>query len=198
MSGVYFPIPAPVHLIGLAGKAASGKNYLARHALLPLGFFPIALADHFKVDAVVRDGAPLDEVFFTTKSAETRDLLQKRGTEEGRWVLGEDIWIRTMEAWIAAHAAKGWTRFVVTDVRFVNEANWIKLMGGIVVNVTGRGGLTGAMAEHPSEVDLDGYESFDAVINNRPASQQVGDPVQDLKLVARQYLTRGLENMDAA
>lgn len=198
MSGVYFPIPTPVHLIGLAGKAGSGKNYLARHALLPLGFFPIALADHFKVDAVVRDGAPLDEVFFTTKSAETRDLLQKRGTEEGRWVLGEDIWIRTMEAWVAAHAAKGWTRFVVTDVRFTNEANWIKLMGGIVVNVAGRGGLDGAMSQHPSEVDLDGYEGFDAMINNSPASKSIGDPVQDLKQVARQYLTRGLENMDAA
>lgn len=193
MSGVYFPIPGPVHLIGLSGKAGSGKNYLARHALLPLGFFPIALADHFKVDAVVRDGAPLDEVFFTSKSEATRELLQKRGTEEGRWVHGEDIWIRTLEAWIAAHVAKGWNRFVITDVRFTNEANWVKLMGGMVVQVTGRGGLEGAMSQHPSEVDLDGYEGYDVVIDNRPSSQQVGDPVQELKKSAVQFLSRPQE-----
>lgn len=197
MSGVYYPIPTNVHLIGLAGKAASGKNYLARHALLPMGFFPIALADHFKVDAVVRDGAPLDEVFFTSKSEGTRDLLQKRGTEEGRWVHGEDIWIKTMEAWIAAHVSKGWQRFVVTDVRFTNEANWIKLMGGMVVQVTGRGGLAGALAQHPSEVDLEGYEGFDATIDNRPASQRVGDAVEDLKQLARVYVARSLEGVAA-
>lgn len=192
MPGVYYPIPNPFHVIGLAGKAGSGKNYLARHALLPLGFFPIALADHFKVDAVVRDGAPLDEVFFTAKSPETRDLLQKRGTEEGRWVHGEDIWIKTMESWIAAHVAKGWSRFVVTDVRFRNEADWVRALGGCVVQVTGRGGLEGAMAHHPSEVELDDYEFFDAAIDNRPASQRVGSPVEDLKQVARAYVAREL------
>lgn len=193
MAGVYYPIPSSVQIIGLAGKAGSGKNYLARHALLPLGFFPIALADHFKVEAVVRDGAPLGEVFFTAKSPSTRDLLQKRGTEEGRWVLGEDIWIKHMEAWIAAHVAKGWHRFVITDVRFRNEADWVKAMGGCLVELTGRGGLEGAMAQHPSEIDLEGYEHFDATIDNRPPSQRVGSAVEDLKQVARAYVIRAAE-----
>lgn len=170
MPGVYFNIPTdrPIHLVGLAGRAGSGKNYLAKHGLMPLGYFPIALADHFKVDAVVRDGAPIDEVFFTAKSMETRDMLQRRGTEEGRWVYGEDIWIRTLEAWIAAYVAKGWNRFVVTDVRFPNEAEWIKMMGGTMIQVMGRGGLEGALAQHPSETALDGYVGFDLVIDNSP------------------------------
>lgn len=168
MPGVYFPLPQDIHLIGMAGKAGSGKNYLARHALLPLGYFPIALADHFKVDVVVRDGAPTQEVFLGAKSPETRDLLQRRGTEEGRWVYGEDIWIRTLEAWLVAHVAKGWSKFVVTDIRFENEAEWTRLMGGKLVQVTGRGGLAGALAMHPSETGLDGYTNFDLTLDNSP------------------------------
>jgi hypothetical protein len=183
VSGVYFNAIGEVdQLIGLSGKAQCGKNYLARHALIPLGYLPIALADHFKVDAVVRDGAPMDEVFFSDKSPATRDLLQRRGTEEGRWVLGEDIWIRTLEAWISAHVSKGWRRFVVTDVRFANEAEWVKMMGGHVAQVVGRGGLGGSLALHPSETGLDDYPAFDAVINNSP--DRIGSAVEDLRRFA--------------
>lgn len=168
MAGVYFAPQAerPVEIIGMSGKAKSGKNYLARHALLPLGYVPLALANHFKVDAVVRDGAPYSEVFFTEKSAETRDMLQRRGTEEGRWVYGEDIWIRTLEAWIGSFVAAGVYRFVITDVRFQNEADWVKAMGGRVVQIVGRGGLAGPLADHPSETSLDTYERFDLVLDN--------------------------------
>jgi hypothetical protein len=169
--GFYYNIPTDrrIELIGMAGKAGAGKNYLAKHALLPIGFVPLALANHFKVDAVVRDGAPLDEVFFTQKSDETRDMLQKRGTEEGRHVHGEDIWIRTLEAWVASYAAAGVTRFVVTDVRFPNEADWIRQMGGRLVRVMGRGGLANALAFHPSETALDDYAAFDLDLDNSPA-----------------------------
>jgi hypothetical protein len=173
MPGVYFNIPTDrsIQLIGLVGKSGAGKNYLARHALIPIGFVPLALANHFKVDAVVRDGAPIDEVFFTAKSPETRDMLQKRGTEEGRHVYGEDIWIRTMEAWVASYLAAGVTRFAITDVRFPNEADWIKHMGGQLVRITGRGGLEGSLAFHPSETALDDYGdlNFDLVVDNSPS-----------------------------
>lgn len=168
MPGVYFPFPesASFTVIGLAGKAGSGKNYLARHALLPQGYFPVALADHFKVETVVFDGAPLDEVFFTTKSPTTRDLLQQRGTERGRQIHGEDIWIRHTESWLAAHVAKGWRRFVITDVRFPNEADWVRQLGGRMVQIVGRGGLEGALAMHPSETSLDDYPFFDMILDN--------------------------------
>jgi hypothetical protein len=172
MTSVYYPVPTDrrIHLIGMVGKAGSGKNYLAKHALLPAGYVPLALANHFKVDAVVRDGAPIDEVFFTQKSDETRALLQRRGTEEGRHVYGEDIWIRTLEAWIAAFVASGSTRFVITDVRFPNEADWVRQMGGKLVRVTGRGGLSGALSFHPSETALDDYPgAFDLTLDNSPA-----------------------------
>lgn len=168
MPGVYFNIPTDRHLqlIGMAGKAGSGKTYLAKHALLPIGFVPLAVANHFKVDAVVRDGAPLDEVFFTAKSDETREMLQQRGTEQGRHVYGEDIWVRTMEAWVAAFVAAGVHRFVVTDVRFPNEADWVKQLGGKLVRVLGRGGLEGPLAFHPSETALDDYPGIDLDLDN--------------------------------
>lgn len=169
-TGVYYltQTDKPLEIIGMSGLAKSGKNYLAKHALLPIGYIPLALANHFKVDAVVRDNAPYDEVFFTEKSPETRDMLQKRGTEEGRHVFGEDIWIRTLEAWIGSFVAAGAYRFVITDVRFPNEADWVKMMGGRVVRVEGRGGLDGPLAFHPSETALDGYDKFDLHLDNSP------------------------------
>lgn len=186
MAGIYYDIPGSVSVIGLSGKARSGKNYLARHALLPLGFYPLALANHFKVDAVVRDGAPINEVFFGAKSEATRDLLQQRGTEQGRHVFGEDIWIRTTEAWIAAGVAAGWSRFVLTDVRFTNEADWVNALGGLLVRVAGRGGLEGPLAQHPSETDLDTYTGPIEVLDNAP--QRLGSAVQDLKGLALRHL----------
>lgn len=161
--------PGTVEIVGLSGKGKSGKNHLARVALLPRGYFPISLAAHFKVEAVVKDGAPIDEVFFGDKSPATRDMLQKRGTEEGRNVFGEQHWLKTLEAWIASYASAGWHKFVVTDVRFPNEVEWVQSLGGRVYRVIGRGGLDGVAAQHPSETALDTYRGFDAWINNEPA-----------------------------
>jgi hypothetical protein len=166
LSGVHFKIPSQVTIAGLAGYARSGKNFIASSYFVPRGFLPISFADHFKVDAVVRDGAPMKEVFFGDKSPATRHMLQQRGTEEGRNVYGEDIWVKTLEAWTATHVSKGWYRFVVTDVRFPNEAKWIKDMGGEVYRVHGRGGLVGGAERHVSETALDDYDGFDAHLDN--------------------------------
>lgn len=167
------PAPSVLHpqVLGLSGKAGAGKNYLAREILVPRGYFPVSLADPFKVTAVLQ-GAPMTECFFGEKSPETRALLQRLGTEEGRLVHGEDYWTQVASVWLAAHVAKGWPRFVVTDIRFPNEVDWIHSMGGQVWQITGRGGLSGSTSQHPSETALDGYTGFDHVIVNEPGRNQ--------------------------
>lgn len=178
-----------VEIIGLSGKARSGKDYLAKNVIVPLGFLPLALADHFKVDAVVKRGAPIHEVFFGEKSPRTRRLLQLLGTEKGRNKMGEDVWCKHLEVWIARLSSQGVRRFVITDVRFPNEVDWIHSLGGKVYRVTGRGGITPRKpktwwekvkalfglwndpASHPSETALDGFIGFDRVIDNSPENE---------------------------
>jgi hypothetical protein len=55
---------------------------------------------------------------------------------------------------------------IISDMRFVNEADWIKSTGGKTVHVVRpHSGLTGSVAMHPSENSLVGYE-FDYTIHN--------------------------------
>lgn len=161
-----------VRILGLSGKAGSGKTTLATYLVQKHGYVPVSLADHFKVDAVVRHGAPIEEVFGSWKSPETRKLLQITGTEMGRDVHGDDIWTRTAETLIYGMAQAGVTRVVVPDVRFENEVDWVRSLGGVIVRLTGRGGATGANAQHSSETALDAYESWDIVLDNTPGKEE--------------------------
>lgn len=52
---------------------------------------------------------------------------------------------------------------VVTDVRFRDEADYIRASGGFVVRVERE---TGLQDGHVSELNLDGYDDFDYVLNN--------------------------------
>lgn len=186
---------AEMEIIGVSGKARSGKDYFTRNVLVDVyQMVPLALANHFKVEAVALDGMPVDEVLGNEgKSPETRHYLQKRGLEEGRNVHGEDVWLRHLEAWMYALYQKGIRSFAVTDVRFPNEVEWVQSLGGHVIRIDNRGEAETEQAdEHASETALDGYEGFDAVIDNSPGREE--DAVSDFSRAVFE-LVYGLELM---
>lgn len=169
MSSFYLPFRS-VDVIGLSGKAGSGKTYIAKVLHRSRGYVPLALADHFKVDCIARHGAPAEEVYGSSKSPDLRKLLQEAGTEKGRDVCGVDIWLRTLEAHMYGMWKAGVEKFVVTDIRFPNEVDWIHAMGGKVYRIIGRGGENAEAAMHRSEIALDEYQGFDGYIDNSPNS----------------------------
>jgi hypothetical protein len=63
-----------------------------------------------------------------------REALQQMGTEAGRNVYHPDIWTRALERRITSSNDK--SDFVITDVRFNNEAKLIRQLGGRVIEVT--------------------------------------------------------------
>lgn len=79
---------------------------------------------------------------------EVRRLLQRMGTEAGRYVHGMDCWVRYLETRIVMHAAVE-TPMVVTDVRFANEAEMIRRHGGKVYRIerVGVGPVNGHVSE---------------------------------------------------
>lgn len=89
---------------------------------------------------------------------EVRELMQRLGTECGRELLGENIWVDS--ALKDVHPDKD---YIVTDCRFVNEANAIRNRGGKVIRIE-RPGI-GPANGHSSEVSLDSW-NFDHVIAN--------------------------------
>lgn len=96
---------------------------------------------------------------------EVRALQQRVGTDAGRKVLGEDVWV---DAALADLPAKD---VVFTDVRFPNEAAAIQDAGGYIIRVNRPG--YGPVNDHPSETALDNFP-VDAVIVNDGARGDLG------------------------
>ncbi len=55
-------------------------------------------------------------------------------------------------------------KWIITDMRFPNEAQAVKERGGILLRI--RRDTAGILSNHPSETALDDYTGWDAVINN--------------------------------
>lgn len=172
-----------MELIGLLGHQGVGKNYIAENILndiLPKkNTLIMAFADHFKVECVTKKNVPYDKVF-KEKDKESRRLLQIVGTEEGRNIYGDDIWINTLETWLNIYKSRGVKRFIISDVRFQNEVDWIKKMGGHIIKVNASDRhenkvcqesnnntyAKNEISSHVSELEIDTINNFDFEVDN--------------------------------
>lgn len=101
-----------------------------------------------------------------------RRLLQTLGTEWGRFCVHIDLWV---ELWRARVAASPHAYVIVDDVRFRNEAEVVRSMGGKLWCV--RTSRVLASSEHLSEGQL-GDEPFDVILQNDGTLEQLREIVQ--------------------
>ena len=94
----------------------------------------LSLANVFKLRAIVKKGLPRSKVY-GEKDEASRKELQIEGTEKGRKVFGEDVWIQYVHQTILNHLDRGIRLFLVTDVRFPNEVEYIRAVGGSVYRI---------------------------------------------------------------
>lgn len=169
-------------IIGLAGYAQSGKDTAAEF-LAEEGFERIAFADALK--AVLRDTDPALSVAWNEKPngwpgghplmselkqdkafpleedlkkfSDYRRYLQNLGVA-AREHIADDVWVQA-----ALRNVKPGGKYVITDVRFPNEARAIEALGGTVVRVR-RPGFC-AVNGHISETALDDWNYIISVIN---------------------------------
>jgi hypothetical protein len=128
-------------VVGITGTAGSGKTTAARIMCDRYDFSRVRIAEpikrmaralgltHDQVDGPLKD-IPLDELCGKTP----RYVMQTLGTEWGRRMVGEDIWVRVAEKEIRRLMSNG-VSVVVDDVRFPDEAAMIKKLGGAVVRI---------------------------------------------------------------
>lgn len=158
-------------IVGLTGYAGAGKDTAADWLVRHRGFTRVAFADGVK-ELALRLGGPglradveavgWDEL---KRDPGVRERLQDIGLAV-REVIGADVWVR---AAFDRMPAEG--RFVVTDVRFLNELEAIRSAGGKVVRIERPG--TGPANGHVSEVGLDGHPA-DAEVFNRGTAELLG------------------------
>ena len=162
-------------ILGLSGYARAGKNSVAD--LLGVTYMQRAFADPMRdallklnpwidskeclADAVDHLGWDQAKVIFP----EIRRLLQVLGTEVGREMIGQSVWVD-----IALKCVKPNDNIVFTDVRFHNEANAIKFLGGQIWRVERP--QVGAVNAHPSETAMDDWP-FDQIIYNDESLEEL-------------------------
>lgn len=151
-------------IVGLTAPRGAGKDTAAL-TFGELGYRCIAFAepikhaveDMFSLDAEVWTDRQLKESTLHDSGlvpglhCSPRYLAQTLGTEWGRDLIAPDVWVRAVESKIKAEARLyGAQKFVVTDVRFSNEAEWIRSLAGRVVEIDRPG--YNWNPEHASEV----------------------------------------------
>jgi hypothetical protein len=168
-----------------------GKDYTCNNLVIPIlkhynqTFLQVSFADQIKINVMTKNNITFDDVY-VNKTQQTRRLLQIEGTENGRDILGKDIWIRYLENWIKVHESRGIQNFICTDVRFSNEFEYIKKRGGIVIRIDapqrnmerllseslGDINILETLKKHRSECDLDNLSdnNFDLIIKNDQGS----------------------------
>jgi hypothetical protein len=156
-------------IIGLCGLAGSGKDEVAAILSRRHGFAYISFAGPiYQAVSEITGLAPaqlkdrgLKEQPIPWLGKSPRELLQTLGTEWGRQMVNQDIWIK-----LAMRRAAEYERVAITDVRFENEAEAIRHAGGQVWQVERPGaGLAGAAGGHSSEAGIPGHLVHQVVRN---------------------------------
>lgn len=145
-------------LIGIIGRAGAGKSTVAIELELAHGFDRMRFAEPMKkamaalgLSADEYDG-PLKETPCDLLCGKTpRHAMQTLGTEWGRNMIHQDLWVRNWQLRAKKKLDSG-ISIVVDDVRFDNEVRLIKSMGGTIIRLDRPGRRNGTtMKDHASE-----------------------------------------------
>lgn len=177
-----------MRLIGLSGAARSGKDTVGEFLEREFDFKRYAFADPLKRAAHEMFGLPLEQFYEGDREVvnefwgfSPRQMLQLLGTEGGRKVFREDIWTKRAEQewinhqnYVQNFSGGGWVDYppgfrgmVITDIRFENEAKFIKDMGGFVLHIE-RPGFVGevGVSNHASEAGYPDHLKDYTIVNN--------------------------------
>jgi hypothetical protein len=169
-------------VIGVTGRKRSGKDTVGKYLINKYGFHRVAFADALKeackhifgfTDEQVY-GDDLKEVIDKYWDYSPREILQKVGTELFREKLPQicpkisnDIWLRSVARQIEKLREKGYSRFVITDVRFENELDFVKNYRGFTWKVERPSIIIDStIPAHSSETQIDNFKTNYVFVNS--------------------------------
>ena len=167
-----------VRLIGISGLMGSGKDQFAEYIRDNAYDYFVIKKFGGKLKEICGLLLGVDQSVFEDQEYKkqslgpewggmtVRDMLQVVGTECMRDTLHPDVWVNALITEFETDKGEpgSWDcpHWLVTDVRFPNEANRIKENGGIVIRINRKGVVR---TDHPSETALDHYP-FDYYVEN--------------------------------
>lgn len=167
-------------LVGIHGKPHTGKdtfaNTLVRYGFKRVGpgdFVKKAAAAMFDIDIENFYIEELKDAYDPYWQMTHREMLQFVGKESSRDVFGEDFWMR--------HVARAFNvlpdtepGFVLPDIRYQNEVEWVKDRGGVILYIKRDVRVEASNETHPADQGLP--ESIaDVVIENNGTIKELHD-----------------------
>ncbi len=169
-----------MNLIGISGKKKSGKDTAATLLKSLHDFKTVRIyhfADALKQEISIMYGVPVS--FIEAHKENFRLILQGHGTDYRRKLYSHDYWIKKMEQAVESFDKSGVKTLIIPDVRFFNEAEFIRKHHGTVVRITRM--YDDTTDRHPSETELDDYK-FDYVIQNDGTLGDLLRKIQEFKI----------------
>ena len=156
-------------ILGFTGLAGSGKDTAAEILGKENSIYSYAFADpiYHMINSVFeppkktikkgrRKTQVLDKDGIVKEAGVTfRQLIQTLGTEWGRNIINQNIWINLADIDYKDRDKKECSTldfYIFTDVRFDNEAEYIKSLGGKIIEINRKGSGTRG---HASEKGID-------------------------------------------
>lgn len=171
-------------IIGVTGTKESGKNTFGSYLVNNYGFTENAFAKPLKDASKILFGLNDEQLYDSEKKEQydskigysPREVLQKFGTEIVREQFAnifpnmfrnsyKNLWIKLMDIFI--NTKENENKFVViTDLRFQDEAEWVKNKGGIIVKINRQSIKKNKYSEHKSETELNTIKANYIIKNN--------------------------------
>ena len=164
-----------IKIIGITGKAGSGKDTVANYFVSSKNYIQLTFGGAVKDIVQIITGWPREMIEGQTPESRNlretivhpnynmtcRQLMQFVGTDLFRNNLDPNIWVNIVHDKIKKIISDGNGNengngngnirgIIVSDVRFDNEAQFIKSIGGIIIKIN-RGSVDNANSGHQSE-----------------------------------------------
>lgn len=156
-----------IRLIGFTGGARVGKdtaaNILVEHYAARRYAFADPMREMMKCIGVDHETITDKEAIIPQIGKSYRECMQTLGTEWGRKMINEDLWLIVSRARIS-QALKAGHIVVISDVRFDNEAHLIRELGGAVVRIVRPGAEE--VRQHVSEAGVSRHLVDSTIFND--------------------------------
>lgn len=168
-------------VIGFAGKARSGKDTAGKYLVDQYHFLRYSFAQPLKDATKIMFHLTEKQIENKEKPAEPwgrspRELYQKLGTDIARNI-DVNVWVKGAEIFMHNNPGRS---IVITDVRFSNEAYWIRNQGGVVIFLESKTRGIYENSSHSSENGLTG-EDVDLIIENDGTIEALHEKIEDLR-----------------
>lgn len=183
-------------IVGISGKARSGKDTFAEMLTAELNklsyppYIMMAFAHELKTRCQAAFDLSYEQLWGDEKEEldkrypkpdtdtfwTAREIMQNYGAFYRS--IDDHFWIKNL---FKVAEEKEYKNVVITDVRYVNEAEYIQhKKGGYVIRITRKSKDDVHNMEHPSEVQLDHYGGFDYYVINDWGFRELEEAAKDV------------------